>query len=364
MSGDFTRIGFLFWEWPPLRHLDPTALKLWLVIYTKSVIPGLWTGDIPDLSSQSFLSAEDTLKSLDRLLDADLIEFDRAARVLRLTKLPDEGEWPSAPGIMKSWWKTFSKKIPACQVRDAHVVTLRWLLEEGAKKSENNRSGKPSALHEQIWSETFGQVVVPSSRRRGVRSFGEADMGNAVQPSLFAPPSEPSGYHPEGSRSVLVPPPVDNYPDPTKSPSLGTTWVVQEKEKELERESSSGSGIGGGSGEGHATSKAPHLALVPLPPAFGIPELVERVWNRIGPRAPRMTDAIFALIAEAVLMAEPIAKDRAALDALADYRGEISPGDFYTAGRFTALVERALAKRRDSAAKSAALHEARELLGI
>lgn len=267
MSGDFTRIGFLFWEWQPVRHLDPVALKLWMVIYTKSIIPGLWTGDVPDLASQSFLSSEDTLRGLEILRDRDLIEFDRANRVLRLTQLPDAGEWPAAPNILKSWWTTFNRKVSACQVRDAHVATLRWLVDEGAKSSAKNVAGKPSPLHEQIWSETFATVSIPASRRRGVRSFGEADMGTYHQPSLFSNP------FPEASVPVVdvVPqsperPPVDNSGPNEINNSDGSGRVS--------KPSGEGEGAGdgvfsfseeGGSGGGVAGGK-PHLVLVPMPP--------------------------------------------------------------------------------------------------
>jgi len=184
VSGDFTRIGFLFWEWEPIRHLDPVALKLWMVVYTKCQIPGLWCGDVQDLSSQAFLTADQTLRGLDILLDAGLIEFDRAARVLRLTQLPDAGEWPGSPNIMLSWWKIFTRKVPCCDIRDAHVTTLRWLLEEGARHS--NRAQRPTDAHEQVWAETFGTIAIPSKRSRGVRKFSDSDTSTIHQPSLFA----------------------------------------------------------------------------------------------------------------------------------------------------------------------------------
>jgi hypothetical protein len=240
VSGDFTRVGFLFWEWRPIRHLDPIALKLWLVIYTKSTIPGLWTGDVPDLSSQAFLSSEDTLRGLEILRERELIEFDRSNRVLRLTQLPDAGEWPAAPAVLKSWWTSFNRKIPNCQVRDAHVTMLRWLVDEGARHAAKNTSGKPSALHEQIWSETFATVAIPSSRRRGVRSFGEADMDSPSQPSLF------SLFTPEPPRPSSVTAEPDLVQPVVKIPDLND-YIVPENV-------SRGTGVGEGAGEGVSVS--------------------------------------------------------------------------------------------------------------
>lgn len=266
MSGDFTRIGFLFFEWKPIRHLDPTALKVWLTLYIRSIIPGLWIGDLPDLASQSFLSMEDSLRGLDQLLERDLIEFDRDHRVLRLTQLPDVGEWPSAPSILRSWWKTFNKKITACPVRDEHVTTLRWLMEEGAKHSENNKSKVPSQAHEEIWAETFATVRTPLSQRRGVRSFGEADMGSEIQPSLFskASVSEPTfdvGGTPGGTPA---PDPINSNRSGSEGYHLSGTGVGEGAGEGVFSSLSPDPEEGGGSGEGVAGGM-PRLHLVPMP---------------------------------------------------------------------------------------------------
>lgn len=188
MSSSITRLGCLFFEWQPIRHLDPTALKVWLVIYTQCDIPGLWKCDLPDIASKAFLSPEVTLRALDKLRDADLIEFDRTQRVLRLTQLPDAAEWPNSPNILSSWWSIFQRRIPACDVRDAHVATMRWLLEEGAKQVPRSKTRKPSEAHEEIWSETFGTVKIPPRRARGQRRFSDSDTSTPEQPSLFRDP--------------------------------------------------------------------------------------------------------------------------------------------------------------------------------
>lgn len=188
MPSSITRLGCLFFEWAPIRHLDPTALKVWLVIYTQSDIPGLWKCDLPDIASKAFLSAEVTLRALDELRAKGLIEFDRVQRVLRLTQFPDAAEWPASPNIIRSWWSIFQKKIPACDVRDSHVATMRWLLEEGARHVPRSKTRRPSEAHEEAWQETFATVKIPVPRARGKRRFSDSDTSTPEQPSLFGDP--------------------------------------------------------------------------------------------------------------------------------------------------------------------------------
>lgn len=261
MSGAFTRYGNLFFEWAPIRFLDTTALKVWMVIYNKADIPGLWQVDLPDVASKSFLTNEQTMRALDELRDRELAEFDRQNRILRLTQFPDAGEWPSGPKIMYSWWKLFTTRMPDCDVRNAHVTLLRWLLDEGARESKHpNATGRPSDLHEEIWSATFGIITPPVGRSIGARAFSDADTSTAKQPSLFGvrggisgvdgipkgmgslmgsgwdpPPSvNPSSEAPILESSRQVPPVRGSHPKPVRDP-IGDPI---------------GDGVGAGSGDG------------------------------------------------------------------------------------------------------------------
>lgn len=355
MSSDFTRIGYLFWEWQPIRHMDPLALKLWLVIYTKSAIPGLWCGDIPDLSSQSFLTAEETLRGLEILRERELIEFDRSNRVLRLTKLPDAGEWPAAPAILKSWWSIFQRKIPACAVRDAHVTMLRWLLDEGAKHASKNTTGKPSALHEQLWEATFAQVAIPASRRRGVRSFGEADMGSEAQQSLFQDAHRGAI---ESQRHVAV----DNSAccDPK---NLDSSERVSRPSGEGEGDGEGDSFLlrGGGSGEG-ATGR-PRLTAV----NYSVAELADVLWPDRKTR-PVLTESRLQALRDAIVSASDQARSPEALELLREFSAKrttgISPDVLIKPGGLTLLVQEADAWKRAQGGKLDMLAEARKQLGF
>lgn len=204
----FTRIGSNLWDWEPWTSLHPEAQILWLALYTaaeaRRIIPGLWHGSITAMSEASRRPLDETMKSLDRLLDVEMVEFDQKHRVLRMTQLPDAAEYPSSPTILESWWSRFCL-VPMCQVRDAHVSLVRWILDRGAATAKKNRSKRPTTLHEEIWSATFGTVPIPAQRRRGMRRLLDADTGTDVQPSLFGSHSIPSPQPPIPVREIALP---------------------------------------------------------------------------------------------------------------------------------------------------------------
>lgn len=298
MSGSFTRLGSSLWSWEPWVNLpDDAARMLWLALYTseraKTIVPGLWHGSVLSMADAARQQPQDTYKNLDTLLACDLVEYDERARVLRLTELPDAGEWPQAPYILSAWWKRFLN-VPACPVRNAHAQTVRWMLDRGAREVPKG-SGKPSPKHEEIWSETFGTIPVVAARRRGVRRLCDSDTGNTVQGSLFAP-----------SKALLLPegptiPPSD--PEPSKI-------NYSRSDPPSDR---GGSGEGEGEGEGEISFSSldpeppndrpierPRLVLVPPPadvpftaddlvkalgappPGLDVQAMQGALWNAIG----------------------------------------------------------------------------------
>src|SRR3990172_7668059 len=208
----YTRVGASIWNWERFIALDDGPRNLWLALYTtaeaKRVVPGLWHGSIHSMAEAAHRSLDVTYKNIDALLDVDMVEFDQKNRVLRMTELPDAGEYPSSPTILSSWWSKFLL-VPPCAMRDAHVTMIRWILDHGAAQMglKKGRIGRPTPAHEEIWSVTFGTIAIPASRRRGLRRLLDADTGNDVQPSLFGTrsiPSQASSSHlvePFGSRS-------------------------------------------------------------------------------------------------------------------------------------------------------------------
>ncbi len=240
MSG-YTRLSCLLWEWEPWNQLEPITRLVWLALYTspqaKRMVPALWHGSVPSMAEAARFPLDETASALDALIERELAEYDPRHRVLRLTSLPDPGEWPSNPEILKSWFKRF-QMIPACGVRDAHVQTLRWMLERGALGSEKNIGGKPTHKHEEVWGRTFGTIPIPSPRKRGIRKLSDNnDTSTSVQPSLFHAQSERRSVDSSFSGS--------STPNPNKI-------TVRET---LCRGSGEGEGEGEGVGEGEESER-------------------------------------------------------------------------------------------------------------
>lgn len=176
--GVFTRVGCSIWEWDRFTSLDCEARNLWLVFYTGAtsnrLVPGLWTGGVGAMSDESHMPPENTIRALDTLLAAELVEYDPKRRVLRLTELPDSGEKPSNGSHVRGMWSRF-QTVPPCLVRDAHVRTLEWLC------LDNGHSEDVLIA----WKETFGTVQVPRQRQRGVKRMLDQATGTESQPSLW-----------------------------------------------------------------------------------------------------------------------------------------------------------------------------------
>lgn len=208
----FTRLGSFLWDWEPWTELDERGRILWLALYmsaeAKRNVPGLWHGGLPTMADAARMLPDNVRYALDALLERDLVEYDPKVRVLRLCALPDPGERPSNGNVIRSWWTRF-QSVPDCAVRNAHVKTLEWILQEGSKRSRKEISHD----HVQAWNGTFATVVIPAPRRRGLRRLCDNDTSTAMQPSLFGaanrePVSPRDGEHggsvnPQGERDSV-----------------------------------------------------------------------------------------------------------------------------------------------------------------
>lgn len=240
----FTRLGSSLWEWEPFTQLEAGPQILWMGLYTtaeaKRVMPGLWHGSITTMADACRKPVDETRIYLDALLDAELVEFDIKLRVLRMTQLPDAGESPPNGNVLRSWWRRFTT-VPACAVRDAHVPLVRWMMDTWSREN-----GKPiSHGHEEAWKETFGRVVVPAPRKRGIRRLAESDTSTPLQPSLF---SRPETVHQVPAREVHALPEgrsVDNSDSLHQLNEINSPETVTDTVPER---SGSGSGLGSGSG--------------------------------------------------------------------------------------------------------------------
>lgn len=352
----FTNLTADLWTWDEWRNLEHDVTDLtgrcaklfWLALYTshdaKRIVPGLFGGSIHAMAECAGMPVDDALKYLDRLLEHDLVEFDRNYRILRLTKLPGFGDAAGSNGkVIRGWWNQF-KKVPACPVRDAHVTTLRWMLDEWSRYT-----GKPlSNDHNTAWADTFGRVDIPAPRRRGVRRFMDSDTGTPEQPSLFDPrpshPSGPSGSGSSGSLSVgrgdgsdsLSGTPCDSRDansvdksvdsaNPNKiivpetlSKGFRNPWDPDPEPDQDQVFRSSEGGSGGG---------RPALALVPAANSFDADDLVdalatgtERCANYLAGRFPRaVTREQRMALGRAIAALGPIDNAPAALALLREY---------------------------------------------
>lgn len=208
-----TAISVKFWEWEPIRKLSAGPKLLWIGLYTTGAgrlsVPGMFFGSITAMAEATHLLVDEVVLYLDKLLEHELVEYDREHRVLRFTKLPDACEAPNNGNCIRGWWRKFHS-VPECQVRDAHVPMLRWLMEQAAR--ENGR--KISRDHEAAWSDTFATVQIPVNRKRGSRRLIEHDTSTPQQPSLFSEPDlRHSGADPEIRSDSCVSETIDErYP--------------------------------------------------------------------------------------------------------------------------------------------------------
>lgn len=186
----YTRFGSGISTWDRLTPLDPGARWLWVALYTsneaKRLPPGLFHGSITTMAECARITVDAARLHLDQLLEAELVEYDMKQRVLRLCELPDCGESPANANILRGWWNKF-RSLPKCAVRDAHVATLSWLMEEWARENSKVITEK----HREAWSVTFGTIVVPAARRRGIRRLVDHATGTPSQPGLFDPVTAP-----------------------------------------------------------------------------------------------------------------------------------------------------------------------------
>lgn len=321
MSAPYTAIGSLLHRWKPLRALmhapddllGNAAKHLWLQLYTipeaKSGLPGLLAVSINGIAEATGNAPELVRSLLDRLIEHELIEYDIAESVLRFTQLPDTLEYPHNANVIKGWWRRY-RNIPNCPIKAAHVVTLRWLLDERTRET-----GKaPPEWLVSSWADTFGTISVPAPRRRGVRR---------LQMNLF-PESSDSGPEPSGNGSAVMDEgrSVTKIASDPKPKEIKVRETVSEPfpngpEQDRDQVSVSSSGSGGGSGEGHdtgnASSSRPHLALVPESTPYG-PEALLRTLERdshgnfVGHHTdallPALRDVVAQLCAHGVTLAD------------------------------------------------------------
>lgn len=374
VTGGFTRIGAGLFAWEPYLAMDDATARFWLTLYAHphvKQLPGLCCGSVRSLAEWSAQPADVAIKAFDRLLETELIEYDTKTRVLRMTEFPDAGEWPANGFVIRSWWKEF-RKLPECDVRDAHVPSLWWLIERGATESEKCK-GVISDQHRQIWTETFASVKIPAPRRRGVRRLADADTSTPIQPSLFASSTviTPS---PDVRLSTGYGLPVDNSESGLPSSNSLKTQIREtvsrpsgEGEGEGEGVFFSSSSSEGGSGGGNASGK-PTLVLVPPPGPFTVAELAAVFASARWPK--KLDEATHAALGRAI-GALPPEGGEVTLTLLRDFvaRGGgryagISPDQLAAPGVLAAAIQEAIALQRDSEAKSSALREAREQLGF
>lgn len=388
----FTRIGSNIWSWAPFVSMPSAARCLWLAMYTcaeaKRLPAGLWHGGVGSLMEAAAMDHHEVVSTLDLMLEpkyalrestGPLIEYDQKLRVIRLVELPDAGEEPMNGKAIKGWYTKFIT-VPPCAVRDAHVSTIRWLIDEGAR----SRNKRPSADHEQAWDETFGKVQIPVPRRRGVRRLLDADTSTAVQPSLFHPrASDPlPDTHPDTvSDTHSEPSPETDRSDPVHSPSASSpdqknqvsgygivyrsgSETESEPDPEFFRSFPEGGDQVTAAGEiaySRAPRHAPRPTLRLVPPAHA-PFTVEQLLGILNNQGLVVRESERGALCDAITTLVDIPEGEDTLALLKGWR-RMTVLELVRPGALADEVARARAKKQQAAEYSQALREARERAG-
>jgi hypothetical protein len=270
METTFTKVGGDAMNWERLRPVPIVGRYLYWGLYVshRRALIGLWNAGLPTIADAAKMAPDDALAGLDALLEHDLVEYDRHREVLRLTELPDRCERPQNPSHLQSIWTRF-RAVPACQVRDAHVRTLEWLI------AGMDEAPKPSMVEQ--WGKTFGTIPVPAPRKRGVRRLLDSDTSTSAQPSLFTNPSE----------TVVLIAKQDTVSDTVSDTLRSTIYDLGSSSSDL----------------GESKPQAIHLGLVPLSAdPFTATEMLEAVAAEShgrfapGPVDERLHEALSATI--------------------------------------------------------------------
>lgn len=255
----YTKLGAGLWSWKPFLDLEHShddvlgrcSRLFWIALYTAreaKLVPGLFWGSITTMAETAHIPVDDARTYLDRLLEHEMVQVDLRQRVLRMTMLPDAGESPPNGKAIRGWWNRF-QGIPICEVRDAHVEVLYWIMQEWSRAN-----GKPiSHDHVTAWSETFGRLPMKTFRRRAPEF---------VQTSLFEA-SDPKINN------------LDSISDTVSS------WSRNQQDQDPDKDQDQDLGSGG-----QRAAKKPTLVLVPHP-AFDADDLAEVLWKATGGTFPQ-----------------------------------------------------------------------------
>ncbi len=310
----YTRVGTGLWDWEPFTELDMPARNLCLAIYTsaesKRLPTGLWHGGIATLAEASRMSGDMCVNALDDMIKSGLMEYDQQRRVVRMTELPDDGERPTNGKMILGWWTKF-KTVPACPIRDAHVATLRWLVDQGSVTKD----------HEQAWALTFATIKIPVSRPRGRRGLvQEGDQVHPSQGSLFSGPTpnpiaNPIDRDPGGSgeRSIR-----GGVSDPETETNQGVSIPYRKEPVSGSRNGTrSGLGLGDPDGTSADPERRPALTLVPMPEStlgpFTADDLADVFGQRRTQWPPGMRERVSAAILDPWVLSEATPVDLALL---------------------------------------------------
>lgn len=214
--GEFVRVGCGLWYWEPFIELPYRERNLWLGIYSsgdsKRLVPGLFHGGIGALSNAAKMPSDDVLSALDELIRRRMVAYDQRKSVVRLCMLPDAGEKPFNGAAVRGWWNRFVT-VPACRVRDEHVLTLKWILDTAASTAD----------HLKAWNDTFAKLEYTVRHTdhppgpSGLQPLTDNDTSTKAQPGLFSArnkENQGSGSTTPGSSHVDPDPKIDlSIPD-------------------------------------------------------------------------------------------------------------------------------------------------------
>jgi hypothetical protein len=216
----FTAVGPGVWDWPKWPGTSYQARNLWWALYTgytsKRIVPGLFHGGMSQLAEDARMGYQEAVESLTELRDRHMADADPVSRVIRLTELPDKLEKAPNGRCLRGWFRAF-RKVPQCEVRDAHALLLAWLQEPMTTDD-----------HRKAWSETFATVPMPL--RSPFRASDPNRFGNGMPNGI--------GYGIPPQAPLFPPNNLETVPD-TVSDTVGRGRGLRDqdqREGESERE--------------------------------------------------------------------------------------------------------------------------------
>jgi len=166
----YTRLGAYLFDWEPFSQASDRAKLFLLSCYigpvAKQWLPGILYATVASLGESARMGSIDAHAAISELIEQGTLQHDIRKRVMRFTALPDKGERPANPKVLRMFWYRW-KDLPESPLKYHHISLIKWL-------AEPNRTEKL----QDMWNVTFATVAMPDT-------VSVDNSGQVPQPSLF-----------------------------------------------------------------------------------------------------------------------------------------------------------------------------------